>query len=125
MPEPTGTISTQSARMGSPPSNRSTSMSPLERFLTDDPETDSLFLDPLSVEQETPQQRAAHRLWRWQAALRLREGLCSVPFYANRAAKAFQEGGEAAEMDYWLGLQGSEATLKRPPRSSSTATTPA
>jgi hypothetical protein len=116
MHDPASTIATQSAKMASPPSSRSTSMSPLERFLTDDPETDGLFLDPLSVERETPQQRTEHRLWRWQAALRLREALCSVPFYANRAAKAKQEGGEEGEMDYWLGLQGSQGSLRRLPK---------
>lgn len=46
-----------------------------------------------------------------QAAIRLREALCSVPFYARRAERARLAGDEMA---YWRGLQASEATLMRP-----------
>lgn len=52
-----------------------------------------------------------------QAAERLREALCSVPFYAKRAEQARLAGDEMA---YWIDLQGSEATLVRPPKASST-----
>lgn len=58
---------------------------------------------------------------RLQAAERLREALCSVPFYAKRAERARQAGDEMA---YWLGLQASEATLRRPPAASSTSAEP-
>lgn len=58
----------------------------------------------------------AHYQWRLQAARRLREALYSVPFYANRADKARAEGGEEAELAYWLNLQGSQAALVRPPK---------
>ena len=54
----------------------------------------------------------ARQAWRLQAARRLRAALCGVPFYAKRAAQAKAETGD--EMDYWLGLQSSEATLVRP-----------
>jgi hypothetical protein len=46
-----------------------------------------------------------------EAAGRLCEPLCSVPFYAKKAEKARLAGDEMA---YWLGLQASEATLRRP-----------
>ena len=44
---------------------------------------------------------------RERAALRLKERLSSVPFYANRAAKCRARGGEAAERLYWQQLHGS------------------
>lgn len=53
-----------------------------------------------------------------QAALRLREALSSVPFYAKKTEKARLAGDEMA---YWLDLQGSEATLRRRPKSCLTA----
>ena len=56
-----------------------------------------------------------------QRAERLREALCGVPFYAKRAEKARLAGDEMA---YWLDLQGSQATLVRPPTKSSTAEAP-
>ena len=60
----------------------------------------------------TPEEKATpHYQWRLQAAERLREALCSVPFYAKKAQRAKEEGDEMA---YWLGLQASEATLRRP-----------
>lgn len=49
---------------------------------------------------------------RLQAAERLRAALCGVPFYAKRAAQTKAETGD--EMDYWLDLKSSEATLVRP-----------
>lgn len=61
-------------------------------------------------ERSDPRVQEAHR-WAMQAAIRLREALSGVPFYAKRAEQARLEGNE---MDYWLGLQGSEATLRRP-----------
>ena len=67
----------------------------------------------------------AHQQWRVQAAHRLREALYSVPFYAKRADKAQAEGGEEAELAYWLGLQASQMTLQRLPRSCFTAATKA
>ena len=48
---------------------------------------------------------------RLRRAERLRAALCSVPFYAKKAQRAKEEGDEMA---YWLGLQASEATLRRP-----------
>lgn len=48
---------------------------------------------------------------RMQAAERLRERLCTVPFYANRAAKVAAQTGD--EMDYWLELQASQPTAHR------------
>jgi len=45
------------------------------------------------------------------AAERLRAAWCSVPFHAKKAAAAKAAGDEMA---YWLDLQGSEATLRRP-----------
>jgi len=48
---------------------------------------------------------------RMQAARRLREALCSVPFYAKAAERASQRGDE---MDYWLQLKASEPMLHRP-----------
>ena len=47
---------------------------------------------------------------RLQAAKALQERLSSVPFYANRAAKAKERGDE---MEYWLDLQSSQATAHR------------
>ena len=55
--------------------------------------------------------------WHERAAVRLKEALSSVPFYAKRAAKAAAAGDE---MDYWRDLQMSEATLERPSKGSST-----
>jgi hypothetical protein len=59
-----------------------------------------------------PRVQEAHRLAR-QAAERLREALCCVPFYAKGAAQAQALHGD--EMVYWLDLQASEATLVRLP----------
>lgn len=64
------------------------------------------FLDRL-----TPEEEATVNAWRKQAAERLREALCSVPWYAKKAEKARLAGNEMA---YWLDLQGSEMTLLRP-----------
>lgn len=75
---------------------------------------DDLFTDWLSekeYERSDPKIQAAHQ-WARQAAIRLREALCSVPFYAKGASAAAKMGDE---MDYWLVLQSSEATLVRPP----------
>lgn len=72
------------------------------------------FLDYL-----TPHEKAIVKAWRKQASERLREALCCVPFYANRAEQARLAGDEMA---YWLGLQGSEMTLYRPPKASSIST---
>lgn len=76
---------------------------------TDDPLRD--WLCESESERSDPRVQAAH-LWARQAAERLREALCGVPFYAKRAAQTKAETGD--EMDYWLGLQSSEATLVRP-----------
>lgn len=65
------------------------------------------WLDPAHL--KTPEAKA-HYAWRLQAARRLREALCSVPFYAKGAQDAKERGDEMA---YWLSLQGSEATLVR------------
>jgi hypothetical protein len=90
------------------------SVTELERFLSE-PEPEpmkSLFVEQGFIPlDETPEQRRERRLLQWQAAERLRESLCSVPFYAKRAEAARLKGNEMA---YWIDLQGSEATLKRP-----------
>lgn len=49
---------------------------------------------------------------------RLKETLCSMPFYGNRAAKAAKEG---KEMDYWVGLWRSGVNSLYPAKASSTA----
>ncbi len=75
-------------------------------------------LDEMALKRGWKPVSAATRL---QRAERLREALCGVPFYAKRAEKARLAGDEMA---YWLDLQGSEATLVRPPTKSSTAEAP-
>jgi hypothetical protein len=44
---------------------------------------------------------------RRRAALRLKERRSSHPYYGRRAAEARARGGDEAEMEYWLNLQGS------------------
>ena len=51
-----------------------------------------------------PQEERDRRL---RAALRLKERRSSHPYYGRRAAEARARGGEEAEMEYWLNLQGS------------------
>jgi len=51
-----------------------------------------------------PQEEKDRRL---RAALRLKERRSSHPFYGRMAAEARERGGEEAEMQYWLNLQGS------------------
>lgn len=60
-----------------------------------------------------PEEPARHAQ-RLQAARRLREALCGVPFYANHAKRQVELTGD--EMDYWLALQGSEPNVIRPPK---------
>ena len=55
---------------------------------------------------------------RVRAAQHLREDLCSVPWYAKKAAQVKAETGD--EMIYWICLQGSEVNLNRRPGESST-----
>ncbi len=50
-------------------------------------------------------------------AQRSKETLSSIPFYANRAARAAQEG---KEWDYWRGLWRSHVNMIHPPKDSST-----
>ncbi|GAB6048444.1 hypothetical protein JCM19379_22730 [Methyloparacoccus murrellii] len=50
---------------------------------------------------------AKEKARRERAALRLKERLSSVPFYAQRAARCRARGGEEAEMLYWRQLHGS------------------
>jgi hypothetical protein len=91
-------------------------MRTLDDFLTD-PTEDGMFLDGPLTPPENAQLKRERRLARWRAAERLREALSCVPFYAKRAEKARLAGDEMA---YWLDLQGSEATLRRKPKASST-----
>lgn len=60
-----------------------------------------------------PEEPARHAQ-RLQAAKRLREALCGVPFYAKRAKEQIELTGD--EMDYWLALQASEPNVIRPPK---------
>lgn len=48
---------------------------------------------------------------------RLRETLCSIPWYAKAAAEAEARGDE---LGYWKGLWSSQVNLVHPPVSSST-----
>lgn len=68
----------------------------LERF----PEVAARRLRPVVTHEE-----------RLQAAQRLRETHSGIPFYAKRAQETRLAGDEMA---YWLSLQSTEATLKRP-----------
>lgn len=54
-----------------------------------------------------------------QGPIRLREALCSVPFYAKRAAQEKAKSGD--EMVYWRDLFRSAPHMTRPPSGSSTA----
>lgn len=54
-----------------------------------------------------------------QGPIRLREALCSVPFYAKRAAQEKAKSGD--EMVYWRDLFLSAPHMTRPPSGSSTA----
>lgn len=48
------------------------------------------------------------------AAEHLRDWLSLSPFYAERALRARKQGGEMAEMEYWLDLQASCVNLSLP-----------
>ena len=54
-----------------------------------------------------------------QGPVRLREALCSVPFYAKRAAQEKAKSGD--EMVYWRDLFLSAPHMTRPPSGSSKA----
>lgn len=59
------------------------------------------------VDSLTDQEAEQVRIWRLEAARRLRAALSSTPFYADRAERARLAGNEMA---YWLDLQGSQMT---------------
>ena len=80
------------------------SSTPSERVLTRAELTNKVF----EQYRGTPEYVPMHE--RLQAAKALRERLCSVPFYAHRAARAAARGDE---MVYWLELQASQATAHR------------
>lgn len=81
----------------------SSSMQPQESFLTGL----KSITEPLSAAEKA----MPHFQARLLAAERLRAAWCSVPFHAKKAERARLAGDEMA---YWLDLQGSEATLRRP-----------
>lgn len=53
---------------------------------------------------------------------RLREALCSVPFYAEGERKAMERGGLREVARYWKGLFGNEINLHRPPKETASST---
>ncbi len=51
-----------------------------------------------------------------QGGERLREGLSSVPFWAEGERKAMEQGGQARVDQYWQNLFANERNLHRPPK---------
>jgi PAS domain-containing protein len=61
---------------------------------------------PMSEEEKARRRRGAEILREWQSF---------SPFFFERAQKAFERGGPAAELEYWLGMHSSCVNLKWPP----------
>lgn len=57
-----------------------------------------------------------------QGGERLREALCSVPFYAEGERKAMERGGLPEVARYWKGLFANERNLHRPPKTNGSST---
>lgn len=73
---------------------------------------------PLPTDEELD----AERLLLEQGGERLREALCSVPFYADGERVAMEQGGPVRVKAYWTNLFANERNLHRPPKTVESST---
>jgi hypothetical protein len=70
----------------------------------------------------TPEEEAARVQFLKPGGARLREALCSVPYWAEGERRAMEQGGQAAVDEYWMVLFGNERNLHRPPKINESST---
>ena len=64
----------------------------------------------------TPEEEVARVKYLKPGGERLREGLCSAPFWAEGERKAREKGGQAEVDHHWQILFSNERNLHRPPK---------